>query len=154
MLKILVMSLPEKHRRHILILCTGNSCRSHMAEGLLRKELGALADVSSAGSHPSGTVHPLAIKAMKEIDVDLSTHSSKKWDKFLEVGVDTVITVCGNASEACPLFPGQVHRHHWGFEDPALAEGTEEEQLVIFREIRDQIALVFRAYAQGLKESL
>lgn len=125
-----------------------------MAEGLLRKELGNLATVSSAGSHPSGSVHPLAIQVMQEIEIDLSSHTSKSWDTFLEHGVDTVITVCGNASEACPLFPGQVHRHHWGFEDPALANGTEEEQLVVFRNIRDQIALVFKAYAEGLQESL
>lgn len=148
------MTLPEKHRRHILILCTGNSCRSHMAEGLLRRELGHRATVSSAGSHPSGTVHPLAIKVMEEIQIDLSSHTSKSWSTFLEEGVDTVITVCGNADEACPLFPGQVHRHHWGFADPALAEGSEEEQLAVFRQVRDQIALVFKAYAEGLQESL
>lgn len=147
--------LPDKKKsRHILILCTGNSCRSHMAEGLLRRELGSLATVSSAGSHPSGYVHPLAIKVMAELDIDLSTHTSKKWDTFLENGVDTVVTVCGNADEACPLFPGQVHRHHWGFEDPADATGTEEEQLVVFRQIRDQISLVFQAYAEGLKQTL
>ena len=148
------MNLPEKHLRHILILCTGNSCRSHMAEGILRKELGQLATVSSAGSHPSGDVHPLAIEVMNEIEIDLSSHTSKSWDSFLEEGVDTVITVCGNASEACPLFPGQVHRHHWGFEDPALASGSKEEQLAVFRKIRDQIAIVFNAYAEGLQESL
>ena len=148
------MNLPEKHLRHILVLCTGNSCRSHMAEGVLRKALGQLATVSSAGSHPSGYVHPLAIQVMKEIEIDLSAHTSKSWDPFLEEGVDTVITVCGNASEACPLFPGQVHRHHWGFEDPAHATGSEEEQLVIFRQIRDQIVLVFNAYAEGLQETL
>lgn len=148
------MTLPEKHLRHILVLCTGNSCRSHMAEGILRKELGHLAKISSAGSHPSGTVHPLAVKVMAEIGIDLSSHTSKKWDRFLEEGVDTVITVCGNAEEACPLFPGQGHRYHWGFADPDEAEGTEEEKLTVFRAIRDQIALVFRAYAEGLKESL
>lgn len=148
------MTLPEKHRRHILILCTGNSCRSHMAEGFLRRELGELAQVSSAGSHPSGYVHPLAVKVMGEAGIDLSGHSSKKWDRFLEEGVDTVVTVCGNADEACPLFPGQVHRHHWGFADPADAEGEEAEQLVVFRKIRDEIELVFKAYAEGLRESL
>ncbi|MBK1833360.1 arsenate reductase ArsC [Roseibacillus ishigakijimensis] len=148
------MNLPEKHRRHILILCTGNSCRSHMAEGFLRRELGDLAKVSSAGSHPSGYVHPLAIQVMKEAGVDISQHQSKKWDEFLENGVDTVITVCGDAAEACPLFPGQVHRHHWGFLDPAHAKGTEEEVLAVFRNVRDQVELVFSAYAEGLKESL
>jgi arsenate reductase len=148
------MQLPEKQLRHILILCTGNSCRSHMAEGFLRHELGKLAQVSSAGSHPSGSVHPLAIKVMAEVGIDLSTHTSKRWDQFLAEGVDTVVTVCGNADEACPLFPGQVHRHHWGFADPADAEGSEEEKLLVFRKIRDEIGLVFKAYAEGLQESL
>ena len=151
------MQPSEKHLRHILVLCTGNSCRSHMAEGILRQELGSLAKVSSAGSHPSGEVHPLAIQVMAEIGIDLSEHYSKKWNTFLEgeTGiVDTVVTVCGNADEACPLFPGQVHRHHWGFEDPALALGSDEEKLVAFRQIRDQIVLVFKAYATGLQESL
>ena len=154
--RLAAMTPPEKHHhhRHILILCTGNSCRSHIAEGFLRKELGTRAKVSSAGSHPSGYVHPLAIKVMAEIGIDLSKHISKKWDQFLETGVDTVITVCGNADEACPLFPGQVHRHHWGFADPADATGTEEEQLAVFRKIRDEIGLVFKAYVTGLQETL
>lgn len=125
-----------------------------MAEGFLRQELGQLALVSSAGSHPSGRVHPLAIEVMSEVGIDISEHQSKRWDPFLKDGVDTVITVCGNANEACPLFPGQVHRHHWGFEDPDAAEGTPEEILTAFRRIRDQIGLVFKAYAQGLQESL
>lgn len=151
------MDTSEKNLRHILVLCTGNSCRSHMAEGILRQELGSLAKVSSAGSDPSGYVHPLAIKVMAEIGIDLSQHHSKKWDLFLENEddpVDTVVTVCGNADQACPLFPGQVHRHHWGFEDPALAEGSDEEKLACFRQVRDQIKLVFAAYVTGLKESL
>lgn len=125
-----------------------------MAEAVLKKELGKLAQVSSAGSHPSGEVHPLAIQVMAETGYDLTDHTSKSWNEFLEHGVDTVITVCGDAAETCPLFPGQVHRHHWGFDDPAHAVGTQEEKLAEFRRIRDQITLVFKAYAEGLSESL
>ncbi len=148
------MNQSNSARKRILILCTGNSCRSHMAEGFLRQELGEQAVVVSAGSNPSGRVHPLAIQVMSEVGVDLSDHHSKRWDPFLEEGVDTVITVCGNASKACPVFPGQTHRHHWGFEDPDAATGTEEEILASFRSIRDQIGLVFKAYAEGLQQSL
>lgn len=136
----------------ILILCTGNSCRSHMAEGILRAAGGDLLDVHSAGSNPSGYVHPLAIKAMAEIGIDISGHSSKHMNEFLERGLHTVITVCGNADQACPRFPGQVSRHHWGFDDPAHAEGTEEEQLAVFRRVRDEIKKVFEAYAAGWQE--
>lgn len=133
----------------ILILCTGNSCRSHMAEGLLRTAGGELLDVHSAGSNPSGYVHPLAIKAMAEIGIDISSHTSKHMNEFLERAVHTVITVCGNADQACPTYPGQVCRHHWGFDDPAHAEGTEEEQMAVFRRVRDEIQRVFTAYAAG-----
>ncbi|MEM9081621.1 MAG: arsenate reductase ArsC [Verrucomicrobiota bacterium] len=138
---------------HILVLCTGNSCRSHIAEGILRHQLGDLATVSSAGSNPAGYVHPLAVEVMEEIGIDISSHQSKKWDEFLASGVDTVITVCGNADDACPTFPGQANRYHWGFDDPAKATGTDEEVLAIFRSVRDQIQLVFGAYAAGIKES-
>jgi arsenate reductase len=133
----------------ILILCTGNSCRSHLAEGLLRRALGDDFSVASAGSNPAGYVHPLAIKAMAEIGIDISTHRSKHLTEFLECDVETVITVCGNADQACPMFPGQMNRHHWGFDDPAHATGTEEEQMQMFRRVRDEIARVFEAYAAG-----
>ncbi len=133
----------------ILILCTGNSCRSHLAEGLLRRALGDDFTVASAGSNPAGYVHPLAIKAMAEIGIDLSAHHSKHLNEFLDQQVETVITVCGNADQACPMFPGQVNRHHWGFDDPAHATGTEEEQIQVFRRVRDEIARVFQAYAAG-----
>jgi arsenate reductase len=133
----------------ILVLCTGNSCRSHLAEGLLRRALGPAYTVASAGSKPAGYVHPLAIRVMAEIGIDLSTHTSKHMDEFLSQQVETVITVCGNADQACPLFPGQLNRHHFPFLDPAHATGTEEEQLAVFREVRDGIAAVFGAYAQG-----
>jgi arsenate reductase len=133
----------------ILILCTGNSCRSHLAEGLLRRALGDDFVVASAGSNPAGYVHPLGIKAMAEVGIDISAHRSKHLNEFLDQQVETVITVCGNADQACPMFPGQVNRHHWGFDDPAHAAGTEEEQMQVFRRVRDEIARVFGAYAAG-----
>ncbi len=135
----------------VLILCTGNSCRSHLAEGILRAAAGDLVDVHSAGSKPAGTVHPKAIQVMQEIGIDISGHQSKHMNDFLSRDIDTVITVCGNADQACPMFPGQVHRHHWGFDDPAHATGTEAEILAAFRRVRDQIKLVFEAYAAGLR---
>ncbi len=133
----------------VLILCTGNSCRSHMAEGILRETAGDLLDVQSAGSNPAGYVHPLAIKAMAEIGIDISSHASKHMNDFLERDVHTVITVCGNADQACPMYPGQVARHHWGFDDPAHAPGDEAAQMVVFRRVRDEIRKVFAAYAAG-----
>lgn len=135
----------------VLILCTGNSCRSHLAEGILRAAAGDLIDVHSAGSKPAGYVHPKAVQVLQEIGIDISAHRSKPMTDFLSQRIDTVITVCGNADQACPMFPGQVHRHHWGFGDPAHATGTEEEVLAVFRRVRDQIKLVFEAYAAGLR---
>ncbi len=133
----------------ILILCTGNSCRSHMAEGILQRALGPAFEVASAGSKPAGYVHPLAIRALAEIGIDISAHTSKHLDTFLDRDVETVITVCGNADQACPAFPGQMNRHHYPFDDPAHAEGTEEEQFAVFRRVRDEILQVFTAYADG-----
>lgn len=133
----------------ILILCTGNSCRSHLAEGILRAALPSAYEVASAGSHPAGYVHPLAVRAMAEIGIDLATHESKHLDRFLDRPVETVITVCGKADQVCPMFPGQANRHHFPFDDPAHATGTEEEQLQVFRRVRDEIQAVFRAYAAG-----
>jgi Protein-tyrosine-phosphatase len=135
----------------VLILCTGNSCRSHIAEGILHEAAGDLLNVQSAGSKPAGYVHPKAIAVMKEIGIDISEHTSKHMDEFLNRKVDTVITVCGNADQACPMFPGQVNRYHWGFDDPAHAKGTEEDIFAEFRRVRDQIKLVFEAYAAGLR---
>ena len=133
----------------VLILCTGNSCRSHLAEGILRAAVGDSLEVASAGSKPAGYVHPLAIRAMQEIGIDISQHRSKHLSEFLEQKVETVITVCGNADQACPMFPGQVNRYHWGFDDPAHATGTEDEQFAVFRRVRDEIRRVFEAYAVG-----
>jgi arsenate reductase len=137
---------------NVLILCTGNSCRSHMGEGILRAAAGDLIEVHSAGSDPSGYVHPKAIAALAEIGIDISGHESKHMDTFLDRDIATVITVCGNADQACPTVPGQVNRHHWGFIAPAHAEGSEDEVMAVFRSVRDQIKLVFEAYAAGLHE--
>ena len=136
----------------VLILCTGNSCRSHLAEGILRHAAGDLLDIHSAGSNPSGYVHPKAIQVMKEIGIDISGHSSKHMNEFLDRKVETVITVCGNADQACPMFPGQVNRYHWGFDDPAHATGTDEEKLTVFRRVRDEIQRVFQAYGAGRRD--
>lgn len=136
----------------VLILCTGNSCRSHLAEGILRTAAGDTLDVQSAGSKPAGYVHPLAIQVMKEIGIDISGHRSKHMDEFLKQPVETVITVCGNADQACPMFPGQVNRYHWGFDDPAHATGTDAEKLAVFRRVRDEIKRVFEAYGAGRKD--
>lgn len=138
----------------VLILCTGNSCRSHMAEGILRGAAGDLFEVFSAGSRPTGYVHPLAIEVLAEIGIDISGHESKHVDRFLDAGIDTVITVCGNASDACPVFPGQVSRHHYGFEDPPKAVRPGELEVDAFRRIRDEIKRVFEAYADGYRDSV
>ena len=131
----------------ILILCTGNSCRSHLAEGILRAAAGDIFEVHSAGSKPAGYVHPLAIKVMAEIGLDISGHRSKSMSEFLDQNIETVITVCGQADQVCPIYPGQVNRFHWPFDDPAHATGTEEEQMRVFRRVRDEIKAKFGAYA-------
>ncbi len=138
----------------ILILCTGNSCRSQLAEGLLRATAGDLFEVASAGSKPAGRVHPLAIRAMAEVRIDISGHRSKPLTEFLTRRVETVITVCAAADQACPIFPGQVNRHHWPFDDPAEATGTDEEKMVVFRRVRDEIQRTFGAYADGRRDAL
>lgn len=143
-----------KNKPRVLILCTGNSCRSHMAEGILRKEAGDLLEVHSAGSRPAGYVHPMAVAALAEIGIDISAHTSKHMNDFLGREIETVITVCGNADQACPMFPGQVNRHHWPFDDPAHATGTEDEILGQFRRVRDEIRAVFRAYADGRRDQI
>jgi arsenate reductase len=135
----------------ILILCTGNSCRSHLAEGILRAAVGEAAEVASAGSDPAGYVHPMAGEVMKEIEIDISPHTSKHLDNFLQREVHTVITVCGNADQACPIFPGQAEKHHWPFDDPAKATGSEEEIRAVFRRVRDEIRAKFEAYAAEIR---
>jgi arsenate reductase (thioredoxin) len=138
----------------VLILCTGNSCRSHLAEGILRAELGNAYRVASAGSNPAGYVHPHAIRVMDEIGIDINENRSKHLDIFLDESVETVITVCGNVDQVCPTFRGQQNRHHFPFDDPAHAAGTDAEQIAVFRRVRDEIRAVFKAYAAGRLDEL
>ncbi|GIV95682.1 MAG: arsenate reductase [Herpetosiphonaceae bacterium] len=136
-------------KRRVLILCTGNSARSQMAEGLLRNLAGERIDVFSAGTRPS-TVHPLAVRAMAERGIDISQQRSKHLNEFLDQPFDEVITVCDSAAESCPLFPGPARRIHWSFPDPAAAEGSEEERLAVFRHVRDAIESRLRAWLESL----
>jgi arsenate reductase len=124
--------------KRVLILCTGNSARSQMAEGLLRHDGGSLFEVFSAGTNPS-QVRPEAIEAMREVGIDISGHRSKAVDEFASDAFDYVITVCDNAREHCPVFPGAARRIHWSFDDPAAATGDEATRLAEFRRVRDQI---------------
>ncbi len=126
----------------VLFLCTGNSCRSHMAEGLLRHLAGSSRVSLSAGSRPAGYVHPLAVRAMGELGVDLAGQVSKSIAEFLPPDgepPDVVVSVCANAERDCPAFPGEVRRLHWPFDDPADAQGTDDEKLAVFRRVRDEI---------------
>ena len=125
-----------------------------MAEGILRAAAGDILDVQSAGAKPAGYVHPLAIEVMKEIGIDISGHRSKPLTEFLKSKVETVITVCGHADQLCPIFPGQVNRYHWPFEDPAKAEGSDAEKLQKFREVRDALRAVFEAYGAGRRDGI
>jgi len=134
----------------ILILCTGNSCRSQMAEGFLRSYDPEI-EVFSAGTEPSDQVHPKAVEVMQELGIDLSSHHPQKVDEFMDDSFDYVITVCGHAKENCPVFLGEVKQHlHIGFEDPAEATGTEEEILEEFRRIRDEIRERMKAFLETL----
>ncbi|WP_017315687.1 arsenate reductase ArsC [Mastigocladopsis repens] len=138
----------------LLILCTGNSCRSQMAEGLLKELAGDLLTVESAGMNPAVEVHPLAVKVMGEIGIDISKNSCKHINQFLDQKIDTVITVCDNADQSCPSLPATIKRHHFNFPDPAQATGTETEKLQVFRKIRDDIAQLFLAYIAGRRDAL
>ncbi len=135
-------------RRRVLILCTGNSARSQMAEGLLRHMAGDRFEASSAGTTP-GVVRPEAIAVLAELGIDISGHRSKSVDEFLGQAFDYVITVCDNAREHCPVFPAAAQRIHWSFEDPAAASGTEYHRLAAFRSIRDQIRERLREWLAG-----
>lgn len=126
-------------KRRVLILCTGNSARSQMAEGLLRHGAGDRFEVFSAGTDPS-QVRPEAIAVMEELGIDISRHRSKSVDEFAGQEFDYVITVCDNAKESCPVFPGRAERIHWSFDDPATVQGSEEERKAVFRRVRDEIA--------------
>jgi arsenate reductase len=141
-------------KKKVLILCTGNSCRSHMAEGFLRHAAGDCLEVFSAGAKPSGYVHPLAVEVMGEAGVDVSGHVSEHLDRYINEGIDIVITVCGNARVACPVFPGKVDRYHWGFEDPPHAAREGEAEIDAFRRIRDEIRNTFEAFAAGYRQGM
>jgi arsenate reductase (thioredoxin) len=126
------------NKQRVLFLCTHNSARSQMAEGFLRSMAGDRFEVASAGTEAT-RVHPLAIRAMMEIGVDVSRHTSKIVDQFVAQPWDYVITVCDAANEACPIFPQKSNRLHWSFDDPSQATGSDDQKLEVFRQIRDQI---------------
>lgn len=126
------------NKKKVLFLCTGNSCRSQMAEGFLRHMARDRFEVFSAGVKPT-QVNPLAIKVMAEVDIDISKHRSKSAMEFIGKQFDYVITVCDNAKQTCPVFPGKYEKIHWDLEDPAETQGSEEERIVVFRKIRDEI---------------
>jgi arsenate reductase (thioredoxin) len=132
----------------LLVLCTANSARSQMGEGLFRHEVGDHFDVFSAGTRAT-LVRPEAIAVMAELGIDLSTHRSKTVDEFLGQEFAYVVTVCDNANETCPVFPASTRRIHWGLEDPAAVTGSEEDRLGAFRRIRDELHGLVREFAQG-----
>ncbi|HLK31913.1 MAG TPA: arsenate reductase ArsC [Terriglobales bacterium] len=125
--------------KRVLFLCTGNSCRSQMAEGWLRQLAGNRFEAESAGIRPTA-LHPDAVLVMREAGVDIAGQRSKNVSEFLERPFDFVITVCDSAHQACPYFPGDVQRLHWSLADPAAATGSHEQRLAVFRQVRDQIA--------------
>jgi arsenate reductase len=135
-------------RKRVLILCTGNSARSQMAEGLLRHLAGDRFEVMSAGVSPT-QVKPEALTAMREIGIDISSHRSKSVDEFSHEQFDYVITVCDNANEQCPVFPGSTKRIHWSFEDPAAAAGDENARLAVFFRVRDEILQRLRLFVDA-----
>jgi arsenate reductase (thioredoxin) len=135
-------------KKRVLILCTGNSARSQMAEGLLRADAGDRFEVESAGTKPS-LVRPEAIEAMREIGIDLSGHRSKHVDEFNGQHFDYVLTVCDNARESCPVFLGEAEKRHHSFEDPAAVEGEWEVRLASFRKVRDQLRDWLREFARS-----
>ena len=125
-------------KQRILFICTHNSARSQMAEGLLRHLGGDRFEVFSAGTEATH-VRPLAIQAMQELGIDIAGQQSKTLDRYLKEPFDMVITVCDTAAEACPIFPGAMQRRHWSFADPSRATGSEAEQLAVYRRVRDEI---------------
>lgn len=135
-------------KQRVLILCTGNSARSQMAEGLLRHDAGERFEVESAGTSP-GRVRPEAIEVMKEIGVDISGHRSKHVDEFAGQRFDVVLTVCDRANESCPVFPGAGLRLHRSFEDPAALQGDQRQRLALFRRVRDEIRDYLRGFPPG-----
>jgi arsenate reductase len=138
-------------KKRVLILCTGNSCRSQMAEGLINHFLGDTWQAFSAGTQPAGYAHPLAIKVMNELGIDLSNAHSKSTDEFRTTPLDLVITVCDDAAENCPVWLGREQAIHIGFPDPAKASGSEEERLAIFRQVRDDIRVRLLEYLRPIQ---
>lgn len=134
--------------KNVLVLCTGNSCRSQLAEGYLRYFAGDKANIYSAGIETHG-VNPKAIQVMAEDDIDISGHTSNHVDEYIKIPFDYVITVCDNANEACPFFPGKVERFHYNFPDPAKAKGTPDEIMDEFRRVRDLIKAYTMDFAQS-----
>lgn len=134
-------------KKKVLFLCTGNSCRSQIAEGWLRHYAGDRVEVFSAGTKPAG-LNPMAVAVMRECDIDISSHRSKHVDDLTQNDFLFVITVCDSAREACPVFPGALYQLHWSFEDPAAATGSDTKKLEVFRRVRDQIAAHVRDFAQ------
>jgi arsenate reductase len=126
-------------KKQVLFLCTGNSCRSQMAEGLVNHFLGKQWQAYSAGTEPTGYVHPMAIDVMSELEIDISGYYSKAVDKYRDTPFDLVVTVCDDAAENCPVWLGSSRVIHLGFPDPAKAEGTEMERLTIFQRVRDDL---------------
>jgi arsenate reductase (thioredoxin) len=135
-------------KKKALILCTGNSARSQMAEGLLRAEAGDRFDVFSAGTKPAH-IRSEAVAAMNEIGIDIAGHRSKSVDEFAGQEFDYVITVCDNAAEACPVFPGTSQRLHWPFDDPAAVQGSTSERMAAFRTVREQLRAKIRSFLAG-----
>lgn len=133
------------NKKRVLFLCTHNSARSQMAEGLLRQMADERYEVFSAGTEAT-RVHPLAVEAMKEVNIDISGHRSKTLSEFEGQPLDYVITVCDRANESCPVFPGDTQRIHWGFDDPSAATGTDEQKLRVFQRVREEIAARLRTF--------
>jgi len=137
---------------NVLIICTGNTCRSQMAEGILRA-INPKLEIFSAGTRPEIEVNPYAVSVMKEIEIDISSQYPKHIDRFIENSFDYVITVCGGARENCPVFTGEVKQNlHIGFEDPAAAKGSDEEILPVYRKIRDEIKEAFTKFYHSFVE--
>jgi len=126
------------NKKKVIFICTGNACRSQMAEGLLRHMAGDKFEVYSAGSHPS-RLHPASVAVMAEWGIDIARHTAEPIDDYLDSGIDIAITVCDNAQQICPTFPGNVKRIHWGLDDPYHGWGAEPEDLLPYREIRDEL---------------
>ncbi len=141
----------------VLVLCTGNSARSILGEAILAVRGAGRLRAYSAGSKPKGVPHPAALRLLTRKGIATEGFRSKSWNEFTGPDappIDLAITVCGNADQVCPMYPGQLNRHHWPFDDPAHATGSEEEIMTVFRRVRDEIKAVFTAYADGRRDQM